>query len=87
MDITFPKYEETYKMDNTPFLGEGPTGKCWKVINQKDGKAYALKITKLPKDKTRKNELMDQREYLRSLGHDNILQYLHFTIVTEESEG
>ena len=85
MDITFPSFEEIYKMDS--LLGEGPTGECWKVLNQKDGKSYALKITKLPNNETRKNEIMGEKEYLRTLGHDNILQYLHFTIVTEASEG
>ena len=85
MDITYSQFEEMYKMDS--FLGEGPTGKFWKVLNQKDGKYYALKITKLPNDATRKNEIMEEKEYLRTLGHDNICHCLHFTVVTQALEG
>lgn len=85
MDITFTRFEETYKIGS--FIGEDSTGKCWKVRKQKDGVDYALKITKLPKGTKRKNEIMKEKEYLRTLGHDNIIQCVHFTTVTKESQG
>ena len=85
MDMTFAGFQDTYKMDS--FLGEGQNGECWKLTNKQDGKDYALKITKLPKDSSQKNEIMAKNELLRSFGHDNIIQCFHFTAVTKESEG
>ena len=57
------------------------------MTNKKDGKNYAVKITKLSKDLDENAKIMTKKEYLRTLGHDNIIQCFHFTVVTKESEG
>ena len=83
--LTQAQFQENYKICN--FLGEGLAGDTWKVTNTKDGKDYALKMTKLPVGSNQKNEVMKRTEYLRNSGHDNITQCFHFTVVTKKSEG
>ena len=85
MDLPYSQFESTYTIDS--FLIQGTTGEFWQVMNKKDGKYYALKISKLPNDEARKNEVMAGKEYLRTLGHDNICHCIHFTVVTKGSEG
>ena len=84
MDITPDQFEEIYSIAS--LVGEGNFGKYSRVCNIKESFSYALKVTKLPDEKELKKNILVETDFIRRLGHDNILQFFHFSVIKRGSD-